>query len=573
MEGDADDPLAGLDEERMAGVMDSLAAEMEGMDDSAQQDPKQLARFLARFQEATGLEAGPKMEEMMARLAEGADMDELEAQMGGPVARPARAASRFRERRRGRRGGRLQRLLPQEARRGGAPQGAARRRDPALSSAALCGAAIGSAPVTFGGDRHPRVSSRCRSPSASPRRLLLLALVDSPLHHQAGHGLAPGDGGGGGGLMAIWWLTEAIPIYWTACLPIVLFPALGVFGGAGGGGLAGFGAAISPYFDPYIFLFAGGMASPRRCSSGTSTAASRSASWQDRHRSAPAARRRPRGHRLHLALDHQHRDRDDDDADRRRPHRPARSAERPSPAPLRHGDHAGDRLRLEPGRYRHQDRHGAQRPVRRLPRAPGQVGQSFVAVPARRFAVRRSSLLPARLVRCSGSLGRRDHLAGDARDVVDRELAGARRGPAAGAHRRPASSWPPQPAGSRASRSSTRSRQRSPRSSSGPRTSRAASRWLAALLLLVLAASRPPGARGRRALRNRAVGDAPPPRRRLRDGGRHPAERPLELARRSARGHRDAAAARPRSSSRRSPPSPSRRSPPTPPSRTPWPRR
>ncbi len=82
-EGDADDPLAGLDEERMAGVMDSPAAAMEGMDDNAQQDPKQLARFLARFQEATGLEAGPKMEEMMARLAEGADMDELEAQMGG----------------------------------------------------------------------------------------------------------------------------------------------------------------------------------------------------------------------------------------------------------------------------------------------------------------------------------------------------------------------------------------------------------------------------------------------------------------------------------------------------------
>ena len=82
-EGDAEDPLAGLDEDRMAGVMESLAAEMEGMDDSAQQDPKQLARFLARFQEATGLEAGPKMEEMMARLAEGADMDELEAQMGG----------------------------------------------------------------------------------------------------------------------------------------------------------------------------------------------------------------------------------------------------------------------------------------------------------------------------------------------------------------------------------------------------------------------------------------------------------------------------------------------------------
>ena len=69
---------------RMVGCSaGALAAEMEGMDDSAQQDPQQLARFLARFQEATGLEAGPKMEEMMARLKEGADMDELEAQMGG----------------------------------------------------------------------------------------------------------------------------------------------------------------------------------------------------------------------------------------------------------------------------------------------------------------------------------------------------------------------------------------------------------------------------------------------------------------------------------------------------------
>jgi len=83
IEGDENDPLAGLDEERMAGVMESLAGEMEGMDESAQQDPKQLAQFLARFQEATGLEAGPKMEEMLARLKEGADMDELEAEMGG----------------------------------------------------------------------------------------------------------------------------------------------------------------------------------------------------------------------------------------------------------------------------------------------------------------------------------------------------------------------------------------------------------------------------------------------------------------------------------------------------------
>jgi putative FmdB family regulatory protein len=80
---EGDDPLAGLDEDRMAGAMESLAAEMEGLDESAEKDPRQMMRFLERFQQATGLAAGPKMEEMMARLAEGADVDELEASFGG----------------------------------------------------------------------------------------------------------------------------------------------------------------------------------------------------------------------------------------------------------------------------------------------------------------------------------------------------------------------------------------------------------------------------------------------------------------------------------------------------------
>jgi putative FmdB family regulatory protein len=78
-----DDPLSGLDDDRMAGAMESLAAEMEGLDESAEKDPKQMMRFFERFQQATGLEAGPKMEEMMARLAEGADVDELEERLGG----------------------------------------------------------------------------------------------------------------------------------------------------------------------------------------------------------------------------------------------------------------------------------------------------------------------------------------------------------------------------------------------------------------------------------------------------------------------------------------------------------
>ncbi|SHK06978.1 SLC13 family permease [Rhodothermus profundi] len=49
--------------------------------------------------------------------------------------------------------------------------------------------------------------------------------------------------------MAIWWITEAIPIPATALLPIVLFPLLGV---------RSVGDATAPYAHPIIFLFMGG---------------------------------------------------------------------------------------------------------------------------------------------------------------------------------------------------------------------------------------------------------------------------------------------------------------------------
>lgn len=50
-------------------------------------------------------------------------------------------------------------------------------------------------------------------------------------------------------LMAIWWVTEAIPIAATALVPLVLFPVLGV---------AAMPAAAAPYANPIIFLFLGG---------------------------------------------------------------------------------------------------------------------------------------------------------------------------------------------------------------------------------------------------------------------------------------------------------------------------
>ena len=50
-------------------------------------------------------------------------------------------------------------------------------------------------------------------------------------------------------LMAIWWMTEAVPIAVTALLPVVLFPILGVMNGK---------TVSSEYFNSIIFLFIGG---------------------------------------------------------------------------------------------------------------------------------------------------------------------------------------------------------------------------------------------------------------------------------------------------------------------------
>ncbi len=49
--------------------------------------------------------------------------------------------------------------------------------------------------------------------------------------------------------MVIWWVFEAIPIFATALLPMVLFPSTGVFKLA---------EATAPYASPIIFLFMGG---------------------------------------------------------------------------------------------------------------------------------------------------------------------------------------------------------------------------------------------------------------------------------------------------------------------------
>jgi sodium-dependent dicarboxylate transporter 2/3/5 len=85
----------------------------------------------------------------------------------------------------------------------------------------------------------------------------LILLSDSPLHRIEGAGNRPACAAAVAAMMAIFWLTEALPINVTACVPLVLFPALGVFPGGFGENVA---ATAIPYADPYIWLFMGGMA-------------------------------------------------------------------------------------------------------------------------------------------------------------------------------------------------------------------------------------------------------------------------------------------------------------------------
>ena len=59
--------------------------------------------------------------------------------------------------------------------------------------------------------------------------------------------------GGAAALMAVWWMTEALPLEATALLPLILLPLAGVYEGTNA-----FKRAAAPYADPAIFLFLGG---------------------------------------------------------------------------------------------------------------------------------------------------------------------------------------------------------------------------------------------------------------------------------------------------------------------------
>ncbi len=76
---DEQDGIPGLDEARLEKAMMSLAGEMEGMDEN---DPRQMARFMRKLTESTGMSPGPEIEEAISRLEAGEDPEKIEAEMG-----------------------------------------------------------------------------------------------------------------------------------------------------------------------------------------------------------------------------------------------------------------------------------------------------------------------------------------------------------------------------------------------------------------------------------------------------------------------------------------------------------
>ncbi len=93
---------------------------------------------------------------------------------------------------------------------------------------------------------------------AGPVVAALIYWVPSGLHTIPGLGHRPAAAAAVAAWMALWWFTEAFPMGWTALLPLVLFPALGVFDTPSV--VTAVGRAAQPFVDPYIFLFMGGMA-------------------------------------------------------------------------------------------------------------------------------------------------------------------------------------------------------------------------------------------------------------------------------------------------------------------------
>ena len=80
---ESDDLPPGFDEAKMEKVMAEMASEAESM---SEDNPRQMARFMRKLQDASGLELGTGMQEALRRLEAGENPDKIEEEMGDLLA-------------------------------------------------------------------------------------------------------------------------------------------------------------------------------------------------------------------------------------------------------------------------------------------------------------------------------------------------------------------------------------------------------------------------------------------------------------------------------------------------------
>lgn len=76
---EGDDIMPDIDEAKMERALGELAHEVDSINED---DPRQMARFMRKFSEKSGMNLGDGMEEALSRLEAGEDPEQLEQEMG-----------------------------------------------------------------------------------------------------------------------------------------------------------------------------------------------------------------------------------------------------------------------------------------------------------------------------------------------------------------------------------------------------------------------------------------------------------------------------------------------------------
>jgi putative FmdB family regulatory protein len=77
--GDESGGMPGMDDERLARAMESLAGEAEGLND---EDPRQAAQLMRKLFDAAGMPVSAGMDEALRRMGAGEDPEKVEEELG-----------------------------------------------------------------------------------------------------------------------------------------------------------------------------------------------------------------------------------------------------------------------------------------------------------------------------------------------------------------------------------------------------------------------------------------------------------------------------------------------------------